>query len=72
MTIIARFSEHDRYDINEDRTNVVFMATTAKGSFWSEVPHETAAKLREQRLAFKNYAAECISSGAEPCEIDLA
>ena len=70
--IIARFSEHGRYDINIDAPKVVFMATTAKGSYWSEILDEGAAKLRDARARFKQSAAECISAGVEPGEIELA
>ena len=71
MTIIARFSEHERYDINDDCDKVVMMATTARGSFWTEIEKKTSGNLREQRAVFKQYAAECISTGAEPCQIDM-
>lgn len=72
MTIIARFSEHERYDINVDAPKIIFMATTAKGSYFTEILDEGAAKLREARAKFKQVAAECISAGIEPGEIDLA
>lgn len=69
--IIARFSEHHRYDINDDVSKVMFMATTARGSYFSEIVDEGAAHLREMRNKFKQYAAECIGANTEPGEIDL-
>ena len=69
--MIARFSEHRRYDINLDADKVIMMATTPIGSFWTEFVETTAAQLREKREQFKYFAAECMQKGAEPCEIDL-
>lgn len=70
--IIARFSEHERYDINVDAAKVIFMATTAKGSYFTEILDEGAGKLREARAKFKQVAAEYISAGIEPGEICLS
>ena len=69
--IIARFSEHRRYDINLDAEKIIMMATTERGSFWTEFVETTTSVLREKREQFKNFAIDCIGRGAEPCEIEL-
>lgn len=69
--IVARLSEHDRYDINEDVAKVTFMATTAQGTFFAEVVDEGASRRREMRSRFKQLAAESIGAGIQPGEISL-
>jgi len=71
MTIQARYSEHRRYDINRDCDTVVMMATTERGSYWTEVVEEAASKLRAQREQFKQFAIECIQKNVDPGEIEL-
>lgn len=71
MTITVRFQESERYDINQDAYVARFMATTAKGSFWTEVLIEGPRSLRRDRQRFKEQAVEIIRAGADPCWIEL-
>lgn len=71
MTINVRFSEVERYDPLQDKEVIRFIATTAKGSFHTEVPMEGARSIRRDRQAFKDKVVEYIRAGANPCEIKL-
>lgn len=71
MAITVRFSETERYDINQDTDVVRFMATTNQGSYWAEVPVEGPRGLRRDREKFKTLSVEYIRAGALPCQIEL-
>ena len=69
MPVTVRFSEHSRYDIARDAEVVMMMATTDRGSYWAEVPHEEGRGMRARRAAFKEGVVECIERGEPPCEL---
>ena len=70
--IPVRFSDHERYDINDDCQKRVMIATTPTGSYWTEFESKSAANYREMKTKFKNTVVECIQREIEPREIDLA
>lgn len=69
--ITVRFSQRERYDINTDADVVTFMATTDKGSYYSEFPMNGAASVRSNKEKFKALAVEAIQRGENPREIVL-
>lgn len=69
--VIVRFSECEGYDINRDAMTCRFMATTAHGSFWTEVEVEGPRGLRNDRQAFKDQVVELIRAGADPQYVAL-
>lgn len=66
-----RFSETERYDPLKDREVVRFMATTEKGSYYTEVPLDGPRSHRRDRQAFKDKVVEYIRAGANPCEVSM-
>jgi hypothetical protein len=69
--LIARFSEHERYDINDDCHKVTLVATTPRGSYFTEFVKGTTSELRESRRKFKEFTAKCMYEGVNPGEVDL-
>ena len=69
--ITVRFSETERYDINNDCEMVRFMATTSQGSYHAEISLENSRTVREYRKQFKDRCVERIQQGIAPCEIEL-
>lgn len=69
--ITVRFQESEFYDINVDRDVVRFMATTGRGSYWTEIQVEGPRSLRLERDKFKERAVEMIRAGADPCRIEM-
>ena len=69
--ITVRFQESEHYDITLDREVVRFMATTGRGSYWTEIEAEGPRSLRQDRVRFKELAVEMIRAGADPCYIEL-
>lgn len=69
--ITVRFQESQRYDINADAEVIQFLATTDKGSYWTELQVEGPRSLRRDRERFKERALEYIRAGANPCYIEL-
>lgn len=68
---IVRFSEAQRYDINQDCDVTRFVATTPKGSYHVEIPTVSSKNLREKRSRFKERVMELIQSDLDPCEVIL-
>ena len=71
MNITVRFSESERYDIQQDAPVVQFLATTERGSFHSEAFVDGAKTLREMRKLFKMRAIDCLQRSVPPCHISL-
>ena len=68
---IVRFTEAERYDINQDCEVTRFVATTSKGSYHVEIPTVSSKNLREKRVKFKEKVMEAIQSDLDPCEVAL-
>jgi hypothetical protein len=69
--LTVRFQESQRYDITADAEIIQFLATTEKGSYWTELIVEGPRSLRRDRERFKERAVEYIRAGANPCFIAL-
>jgi len=67
----VRFQEYARYDITQDRNVTLFMATTPKGCYSAEVVVDGYKAIRENRERFKERAIDLITSGADPCKVEL-
>jgi len=70
MSVMVRFSEHLRYDINRDGDVVLMMATTDHGSYWMEAPAAGPVGMRQLRQDFKDGVVDCINKGQPPCELE--
>ena len=68
-TFAIRFMEYQRYDINRDCQVKRYMAMTNIGTWHTDVPVESAAKMRERREGFKTYVLGAIQAGLEPSEV---
>lgn len=67
--LTVRFSDTERYDIYQDGDVVTLIATTGRGSFWSEIP-----KVKgwiEKRRQFKEKVIELMQANEEPGEISF-
>ena len=71
LTYFVRFHETERYDIENDRNAVMFMATTPTGTYCAEVESTGGAKQRERFEAFKTYTLQCIATGVAPHEVEI-
>lgn len=69
--LVVRFNEHTRYDIQNDCSMVVFLATVDKGSYFAEVEERSTKYVREKRKEFKDRAVEYIKNNVEPQRIEL-
>ena len=67
----VRFNEFERYDITKDADVIRLMAVTPKGTYSAEIVKDGARKLREVRSQFREKAIDLITSGADPCEVEL-
>ena len=69
--MIVRFSEYEYYNINQDEDWVRFMATTSKGTYFTEVPRESSRIYRENKDKFKQKVMDYLTSNLDPCELNL-
>lgn len=69
--ITVRFTERERYDIQQDAETICYMATTAIGTFFSEIPVDGPTSRRELRRKFREAALNAIQSGELPGELKL-
>ena len=66
-----RFAEYGFYDPLEDRSMVRLQAITNEGTFFSDIPAEQGAKLRERKNAFREYVLNAIAVHIAPKEVRI-
>lgn len=68
-SVVVRFSEVERYDINTDSDVITLMGTTPTGSFWSEIPSDS--RVSKRRQLFKERVVELIKDKEDPGQIEF-
>lgn len=71
MSILVRFTEFQRYDINRDCEVTQFCASISTGTYHTEIPVAEGAPLRVKREQFKDKVAELIQKGVGPQQVTL-